>query len=482
MKKFLLLIFLSISNICYSQSEKELTNLQQSESSSKNKLAKYFKKNISKKLLKNVRHAKNKEYIILSFYINSEKKPYKISTNTFSNFKLREAIIESFKKYPVKNLNIDSLRRNRLYYLQVIGKKDGKSIFKTSNKIHSKKLPILNGCDQLDYYEDIYACTREKIKKHFYENLDFKIAENLNNEEEITINVNFFVGSDKKLRIKRDKSHILFKENVKEVTNSFPLFLSQAIIDNNIVDQEYHFYVRFTKDELPKYEKRKSFFDTVYKPNSTNDFSQYLIQNINSEELQKANLNCFNKRLVLNFELNKKKKPFNISTNSRSYGLEEKIITLFKNYPIDKFSFQDLSSLNKYSIQILSFNNDEIKINTNNIIAFEKTPAFPGCENSKNISEARKCFSKGIQMHFVNNFDSKLPNKLGLSVGKKRVYIGFTINKEGFIEKVMVRAPHPAIIEEVKKVMYTMPKVKPGVQANKAVNVKYSFPFTLIVE
>ena len=481
MKKLLLLIILTISNLSYSQSENELTYNQQLETSSKNKLAKYFKKNISKKLLKNVRHAKNKDYIILSFYVNNENKPYRISTNTFSNFKLKKAIIEAFKKYPVKNLNVDSLRRDKLYFLQVIAKEDGKNIFKTSNKLHSKELPKLSTCNNLEFYEDIYSCTKEKIKKHFYDNLDFSIANNIN-EEEITINVSFFVGRDGKLKTKKIKSPIAFKENIKKVTNIFPSFLTQAKIDNKTVDQEFYFYVTFTKDDTPVYEKKKSFYDSVFKPNSTNEFSQYLMQNLSSEDLKKANLNSFKKRLILSFELDRKKKPFNIYTSSRSYGLEEKIISLFKNYPIDKFKFQDVSSLNRYSVQILSFNKNEIIVNTNVLIAYEKTPAFPGCENSKNISDARKCFSKGVQMHFAKNFDAKLPNKLGLSYGKKRIFISFRINKEGKIEKVLVRAPHPAIKAEVKKVMYTMPEVKPGYQANKAVNVKYSIPFTLIIE
>jgi hypothetical protein len=84
-------------------------------------------------------------------------------------------------------------------------------------------------------------------------------------------------------------------------------------------------------------------------------------------------------------------------------------------------------------------------------------------------------------MHFVKKFDASLPNKLGLSAGRKSIYISFEIDKNGDIKDVKVRAPHARIIEEVKKIMYLLPKMIPGKQTGENVNVTYSIPFTLIV-
>jgi protein TonB len=87
-----------------------------------------------------------------------------------------------------------------------------------------------------------------------------------------------------------------------------------------------------------------------------------------------------------------------------------------------------------------------------------------------------------VQKHFVRKFDAELPNELGLSSGKKRVFIGFKIDKNGNIVNVQARGPHPKIEDEVLKVMKQLPKMKPGRQRGKPVGVKYSIPFTLIVE
>ena len=110
----------------------------------------------------------------------------------------------------------------------------------------------------------------------------------------------------------------------------------------------------------------------------------------------------------------------------------------------------------------------------------EDVPVFPGCKGNK--AALKKCFSKMVQKHFGRKFDRDLPNELGLSPGKKKVYIGFKIDRNGNVVNVNARAPHPKIKSEVIKVMKKLPKMKPGKQRGKPVGVKYSIPFTLIVE
>ena len=110
----------------------------------------------------------------------------------------------------------------------------------------------------------------------------------------------------------------------------------------------------------------------------------------------------------------------------------------------------------------------------------EDVPVFPGCKGNK--AELKACFSRMVQKHFIRKFDADLPNELGLSPGKKRVFIGFKIDRTGKIVNVQARAPHPKIKSEVMKVMGQLPTMKPGRQRGKPVGVKYSIPFTLIVE
>jgi periplasmic protein TonB len=115
-----------------------------------------------------------------------------------------------------------------------------------------------------------------------------------------------------------------------------------------------------------------------------------------------------------------------------------------------------------------------------NFMIIEDVPTYPGC--SGNNQERKDCFSRMVQKHFGKKFNADLPNELGLSPGKKRVFIGFKIDKNGNVVDIQTKAPHPKIKDEVEKVMSQLPKMKPGKQRGKPVGVKYSIPFTLIVE
>lgn len=115
-----------------------------------------------------------------------------------------------------------------------------------------------------------------------------------------------------------------------------------------------------------------------------------------------------------------------------------------------------------------------------NFMIIEDSPVFPGCKGNKN--ELKACFNKKVQRHFARKFDTDLPNELGLSTGKKRVFIGFKIDNKGNIVNVQARGPHPKIEQEVIKVMKLLPKMKPGRQRGKPVGVSYNIPFSLVVE
>ena len=109
-------------------------------------------------------------------------------------------------------------------------------------------------------------------------------------------------------------------------------------------------------------------------------------------------------------------------------------------------------------------------------LKIEKSPTFPGC----GIGD-KTCFSKMIQKHFARNFNADLRETLGLSSGKKRVFIAFSINNKGNVVDIKSRGPHPKIEKEVLRVMQLLPKMKPGEQDGKKVKVSYTIPFTIFV-
>ncbi|OIP49744.1 MAG: hypothetical protein COZ75_09875 [Flavobacteriaceae bacterium CG_4_8_14_3_um_filter_34_10] len=115
------------------------------------------------------------------------------------------------------------------------------------------------------------------------------------------------------------------------------------------------------------------------------------------------------------------------------------------------------------------------------MIGVERVPVFPGCESLDNNKERIACLSKEIGIIINRKFDKNLASELGLE-GEQRIYISFTINKLGKVADVKVRAPHPRLEKEAFKVLQYVPKMIPGMQSNKNVDVLFSLPIIFNIQ
>jgi len=119
-------------------------------------------------------------------------------------------------------------------------------------------------------------------------------------------------------------------------------------------------------------------------------------------------------------------------------------------------------------------------------------PAMPGCEdedtsilldedNEPLSSKMKQCTSEKITKFVQIKFNTDLARELGLS-GRQRISVIFKINKNGDVIDIRARAPHPALLEEAKRVISMLPKMKPGYHKGKAVIVPYSLPIIFQVQ
>jgi len=110
----------------------------------------------------------------------------------------------------------------------------------------------------------------------------------------------------------------------------------------------------------------------------------------------------------------------------------------------------------------------------------ENVPIFPGCEKGNN-TDKRNCMSKKISQFVNKKFNTELASDLGLS-GRQRINVIFKIDKTGSITGIRARAPHPGLEKEAARVIGLLPKMKPGKQRGKPVNVPYSLPIIFQVQ
>ncbi len=110
----------------------------------------------------------------------------------------------------------------------------------------------------------------------------------------------------------------------------------------------------------------------------------------------------------------------------------------------------------------------------------ENVPVYPGCKG--NNAALKKCMQDKITKHVGRKFNVDLAQDLSLPPGKKRISVQFKIDKNGNITNVRARAPHPRLQKEAIRIIKLLPKMKPGKQRNKPVNVRYNLPIVFNVE
>lgn len=103
----------------------------------------------------------------------------------------------------------------------------------------------------------------------------------------------------------------------------------------------------------------------------------------------------------------------------------------------------------------------------------EQVPTYPECDGDR--ASQKKCVSQKITNFIVENFNTKVDSDQNMS-GRQRIAVQFKIDRTGMVTDVKARAAFPALEQEAIRVVSQLPKMEPGMQEGKTVNVMYSLP------
>lgn len=103
----------------------------------------------------------------------------------------------------------------------------------------------------------------------------------------------------------------------------------------------------------------------------------------------------------------------------------------------------------------------------------EEVPVFPGCEDLKE-SKKFKCFQEQIQKHIARNF--LYPEEAVIDGTQGRVFVQFTIGKDGGVRTILTRGAAPILMQEAERIFSLLPKIKPGKINGLRVAVPITFP------
>ncbi|MDH7445364.1 energy transducer TonB [Aquimarina sp. 2201CG14-23] len=104
-------------------------------------------------------------------------------------------------------------------------------------------------------------------------------------------------------------------------------------------------------------------------------------------------------------------------------------------------------------------------------------PIYPGCERYDNNDDRIACFSSKIRRLVSKKFNASLGEEYGLK-GLQRIDVQFEVGKDGVIKEVKVRAPHPVLEKETRRVVGKFSDMQPAKIGDEAVRVKYILPIT----
>ena len=105
----------------------------------------------------------------------------------------------------------------------------------------------------------------------------------------------------------------------------------------------------------------------------------------------------------------------------------------------------------------------------------EDVPLFPGCERVAK-SKRRDCFQEKIQQHIKKNFRyPEIAQEMGI---QGRVFVQFTISKDGSITGIRTRGPDKNLEKEADRIICKLPRMTPGKQRGRPVRVPFSVPIT----
>lgn len=115
------------------------------------------------------------------------------------------------------------------------------------------------------------------------------------------------------------------------------------------------------------------------------------------------------------------------------------------------------------------------------ILNVEFVPVYPGCEGLGSNSEKIDCMSSQINTFINRNFRREILEDLERNQIQK-IYVQFRIDSQGFITDVRANSTNEKLKNEAKRVIANLPKMKPGRQGDKNVDVLYTVPIVFRIE
>lgn len=492
MRKFILLFILCISYLGQTQTktlrfedayrDKYEEFDAYAKPSKTNELSKFFKNRISSKMLNALQFSESderKQRIFLTFQLNKNDEITNIKvTSKYSEF--NKLVVSIFKKYPKKNLTIPEKNLLNTYVIQIVSKEAGKNRINCSSEIIYDKFPVCYGCEQYTTYTDLKKCMGDKLEEHIINSISLKEIQNSEILGKLKLEVKFNIddkGNFIKVNSKAPTDNLT--EELNRVVKLFPKVKTVGTRNNNPTRSFFNkrIILQVNADNFAHNEEN-SYITT--NPDTENDLSKHFKQFLTSNYLNDTDILGKKKSITLTFNIDVKGKIVNIKTNSPTKSLNNKIISAFRKFPIEKLNLGPASILELFTYQVITKVNNTTSIKCSTVPKILKYPIFKGCERAKDPYLLKQCFSNKISHHIKINYDKKLLKSMTAS-RNYRVFTRFKVDATGKITDVKVKASNPIYAKEAASILNSAPKVTPAYSDKKPSEMSFAIPIVFKV-
>lgn len=488
MKYYIILLCFFCAIPHYSQN-KTLSNKldefdQYAKPNENNLLSTYFKKKLDANLVQALNFKdtlENNKRVFLTFKFSKDNKIVNIKAKSDYS-ELNAAIEEAFEKFDTEKLIIPEIDRRNIYVIQIISRKGNENIINCNSEIVYDRYPVFEGCESIENYGQMNGCINKQLEAYVAKNINPETIKDAKILGEMKLNPKFEVnkeGGIEHIACKAPTANLT--KEIKKIIAEFPKAKIPAMRNGQPTTFNINCLVSLqidTKDE--KYEKEvlKS-NDSILNPN--NELALHFKNLINEDELQKIVFPIIEKKIYLYFARNKKGKLIDIKSNSISKDYNERLVAVFKKFPVEKLNITNPNKLDYYRFTIMTKVHKKViecedKPDVFNFPLFDKS-----CEKSDSALEVRTCLSESIAHIIRTEFNTNLNPKTNLT-GQIRILTRFEINTLGEFINVKVSAPNPYLENELIHIIKQMPKVyKPAYLNNKPFLTKWAIPVVFSV-
>ena len=224
---------------------------------------------------------------------------------------------------------------------------------------------------------------------------------------------------------------------------------------------------------------------------SGNDFStnvrNYVLKNFNGKIFEEAMVSKDAGKIYVVFTVDAKGVLKDLKVRAPHPKLKEETIRVISSLKNIQPALKDGKPVAMSFTLPISFSDKPIEVKAvakiNSDVPFsiiEEVPVYPGCTGTR--QEMTDCLNDKIRSFVAKNFDDSMVQNLGLSSGKKKIYVVFRIDETGNITEINARAPHAELKKEAMRVASLLPKLQPGKQRGKAVGMRYTLPISFNVK